>query len=244
MAASGERVRSRWRTGPRGAGGRLGRIDSAAPAQIDDPLALRHRWMLAGLVSLVACIAGTVVSMRAMGPPIVSMLFIFTFAWGAAAGVCIASRTLIPRMHGESPFLQKVCIGLIASTVATVISALDVALGLGRVTGGTLGAIMLPLHLRRHAEWFAYDRADRVQLGPIIGTALRGVHHQPVLAGEREHRDRHPRGNGDARADPGAMGSARRRTPKPARKRARKTMTTKTRKRRVQPPRTASTLPA
>ena len=65
-----------------GAGGRLASaFDNPPGLHVNDPLPLRHRWMLAALVSVVAAIAGTVVSMRAMGPPIISILYIVTCAW-------------------------------------------------------------------------------------------------------------------------------------------------------------------
>ncbi len=158
------------------AAGQIGTLDyhGTAPIEVNDPLAPRHRWMLAIVVSVVAGIAGTVVSMRAMGPPIVSMLFIFTCAWGAAVGVFVASRTIIPRMRGESPFLQKVVIGLIASTIAMIVSLPTWAWSSDRRTGMTLVAIMLPLLFIDTRKWFAFDRAERVRLGTLIGAGFAG----------------------------------------------------------------------
>jgi hypothetical protein len=86
--------------------------------------------------------------------------------------VFIASRTLLPRMHAESPFMHEARRRHDRRRMRADALAAD----LGKhdrsaTTGGTLVSVLLPLFLIDTRKWHKPDRPLRVSFGKIFGAA-------------------------------------------------------------------------
>ncbi len=172
MDEMGGRMRHAWHAQP---GGSAGAGASPVPQVLitNDPLANRHRWQLALLVSLLAPLAAMLVRPNALGLPILSFLFVFTTMWGAAAGLMIAHRTIIPRMGNDSVWVQRLIAGQAAALLGILASLPTwAASGNARSMGATLLAIFIQFFLFDTKKEMSPDRAERVQFGHLFGAGL------------------------------------------------------------------------
>jgi serine/threonine protein kinase len=162
----------------------LGALDTDDDGQrIRDPLAPRHRVLMALAASGAVAMIGTLVAGSRVAVPIVSVLFVLLAVWGLSLGSLLAAKLVLPRMRHESNGLQRLACGGIIVAAAAIVSL--PAWATSSVLSGTLLAVVVPFCFIDLKRWTAADRDDRVIWELALYTGIAAMILSGIFDGSR-----------------------------------------------------------